>query len=84
MELGTHKKKFEGTVKKIHKQNAIVEFERLIYYPKYERFAKDKTRIHAHIPKELVEKVKVNDQVIVAETRPISKTKSHIIIKILK
>ena len=41
---------FQGTViRKFHKR-VVIEFERMIYVRKYERYAKSKTKIHARLP----------------------------------
>lgn len=81
-EVRTYKKKFEGTVKKILKQKATIEFERLVYVPKYERFAKDKTRIHAIIPENLISQIKVGQIVEITKCRPLCKTIHHVMTKI--
>jgi small subunit ribosomal protein S17 len=63
---------FEGTViNKLHGRITI-EFERLIYISKYERYEKRKTKIHARLPKELEAAINVGDWVEVAECRPLS------------
>ncbi len=64
---------FEGRViKKFHKRVAI-EFERMIYIRKYERYAKSKTKIHAHLPTCMEDKIHVSDLIKVQECRPLSK-----------
>jgi ribosomal protein S17 len=80
--INAYKKKFEGIVKKIAKPIATIEFNRIIYNPKYERFAKSRTKIHARIPNELLDKIKLNDEVVIVKCRPLSKTVHHIITKI--
>ena len=80
--INPYRKKFEGIVKKIAKPIVTVEFERIIYNPKYERFSRSKTKIRARAPQELFNKIKLNDQVIIAECRPLSKTVHHIVIQI--
>ena len=73
-------RKFTGTVASTKmSRTAVVVLERKIYMPKYERYQKRRTRIHAHIP--LGMEVGEGDTVTVQETRPISKTKHFIIIK---
>jgi len=64
---------FKGFVKKIFGQRAVVEWSRVIYYPKYERFAKGKSKVHAHIPKCITNNIKVGDYVEIGECRPLSK-----------
>jgi small subunit ribosomal protein S17 len=70
---------FKGTVRKIVGRRAVIEFERLIYIKKYERYMKKKTRLHAHIPECI--KIEVNDSVQARECRPLSKIIHFIIIK---
>ena len=61
-------------------QNTVnVEFERRNYLPKYERFEKRRTRIKAHNP-ECVN-AKEGDVVKISECRPLSKTKSFVVIE---
>lgn len=78
--LSTRGRTFTGTVisTKMAK-TATIQWEKRVYVPKYERYEKKRTRIHAHIPDEL--KVEVGDLVKVMETRPISKTKSTLVIE---
>lgn len=71
---------FNGVVirKNIHR-TAIIEWKRRFYLHKYERFEKRISRIKVHNPACI--DAKIGDLVTVAETRPISKTKSFIIIE---
>jgi len=64
---------FKGNVKKIVGRRAVLEFERVIHYPKYERYAKAKTRLHARIPMCLLNQIKVGDTIKISECRPLSK-----------
>ena len=43
---------------------------------------KRRSRVPAHVPQDL--ELEVGDQVKIAETRPISKTKSHIVVEVIK
>ncbi len=49
---------------------------------KYERYEKRKTKIHAHNPPCI--SAKEGDNVTVAECRPLSKTKSYVVIEVAK
>ena len=80
--INPYQKKFEGTVKKVSKPIVTVEFDRIIHSPKYERFSKARTTIRARVPKELLNKIKVNDHVVLVECRPLSKAVHHVIVKI--
>lgn len=50
----------------------VVLVERKVRHPKYGKFTKKSTKIHAHCEESLNE----GDMVRIAETRPVSKTKS--------
>jgi len=64
---------FKGyVIRKFHKR-IVVEFERVVYVRKYERYMKKKTRIHARLPPCQEDKVEVGDYVLVRECRPLSK-----------
>ena len=71
---------FKGTIvsTKAHK-SAIVEWGRLIFIPKYERYSKGKTRIQVHNPECM--NIQENDKVEIKECRPLSKTKRFVITK---
>jgi small subunit ribosomal protein S17 len=59
-------------------KTVIVEREYDVRVPKYDRYMKRRSRIPAHAPPcvELSE----GDTVRIAETRPLSKTKSHVVV----
>jgi small subunit ribosomal protein S17 len=74
-------KTFEGTViNKLHGR-VTIEFERLIYLSKYERYEKRKTKVHARLPKELESQINVGDWIEVAECRPLSKIIKAVVTK---
>jgi small subunit ribosomal protein S17 len=78
--LSTRGRVFKGTVVSTKMaKTATVEWDRREYIPKYERYEKKRTKIHAHIPSEL--KVEEGDVVKIMETRPISKTKTTLVIE---
>ena len=78
--IGTRGRTFVGTVISTKMSKTItVEWERRRKIPKYERYEKRRTRIHAHLPEGA--HVEVGDVVEIAETRPISKTKNFIFVK---
>ena len=74
---------FEGAVisDKMDK-GVIVEWNYLMALPKYKRFMRKKSRVPAHNP--LCINAHVGNVVRIAECRPISKTKSFVVIEILK
>jgi small subunit ribosomal protein S17 len=57
----------------------VVEREYLHYVPKYMRYERRRSRIHAHNPPCI--NAKVGDRVKIAECRPISKTVSFVVIE---
>lgn len=63
---------FEGIVTKKFTGRIVIEFERLQYIRKYERYQKTKTRLHARLP-DCLKDIEVGDLVRIAECRPLSK-----------
>jgi len=49
---------------------------------KYERYEKRKTKVHAHNPPCI--DAKVGDNVTISECRPLSKTKSYVVVEVAK
>lgn len=80
--VGTRGRSFQGVVTKIFGRRAVVEFERTVYVPKYERFAKKKTRLHARIPEGM--NLEVGDYVKIRETRRLSKIVNFLVIEIMR
>ena len=75
---------FEGIViRKFHKR-VTIEFERMIYVRKYERYAKSRTKIHALLPTCIEEGINIGDLIQVQECRPLSKIIHHVVIKKIK
>ncbi|MBS3107749.1 30S ribosomal protein S17 [Candidatus Woesearchaeota archaeon] len=70
---------FIGTVKKIYSKTATVEWEWTSFVKKYERYLLNRSRVKAHVP-DCIE-IKAGDVVEIGESRPISKTKSFIVIR---
>lgn len=70
---------FEGFVTRKFPNRIAIEFERTIYIPKYERYLKKKTRIHARLPENI--NVNMGDLVRVQECRPLSKLIHFLVIK---
>ena len=75
---------FEGRVTKKFPRRVVVEFERMIYVKKYERYAKSKTKIHARLSACLDSEIKVGDIIQVRECRPLSKIIHFAVIKKIK
>ncbi len=74
---------FSGIIrsKDTHK-TAVVEWTRQIKIKKYERVEKKRSKVSAHNPPCI--DAQKGDMVLIAETKPISKTKNFVILKILK
>ncbi len=82
--IGTRGRIFEGTVIKKFPKRVTIEFERMIYVKKYERYAKSKTKIHARLPEEMEKEINIGDLIQVQECRPLSKIIHFIVIKKIK
>jgi small subunit ribosomal protein S17 len=62
-------------------KTVVVEREYDVKVPKYDRLMKRRSRIPAHAPPCL--DLAVGDTVTIAETRPLSKTKSHAVVSVV-
>jgi small subunit ribosomal protein S17 len=60
-------------------KTVVVEREYDVKVPKYDRYMKRRSRISAHHPDCL--DLAVGDTVRIAETRPLSKTKTHVVVE---
>lgn len=75
---------FEGKViKKFHKR-VVIEFERMVYIRKYERYTKSKTKIHARLPSCIEKDISLGDLIKIQECRPLSKIIHFVVIKKIK
>ena len=63
-------------------KTVVVEREYDVPVEKYDRLMKRRSRIPAHVPG-VLEPLSVGDTVKIAETRPLSKTKSHVVVEIV-
>ena len=75
---------FEGIVIKKLPDRVTIEMERMFKVPKYERYEKRKTKIHARLPFCMKNDLDVGDLIEISETRPISKTINFVVTKIIK
>ena len=82
--LSVRGRTFKGEVKKIIGRRAVIEFERLAYLKKYQRYAKRLTRLHAHIPECLMAKVTLGSRIKIGECRPISKIVHFVVTEVEK
>lgn len=70
---------FKGKVIKTYKKSAVVEKEMLRRVPKFERYLSKKDKIHTHSPRCI--NAQPGDMVTIAECRPVSKSKSFVIVE---
>ncbi len=78
-DLNVKKELLKGKViKKDVNHTATIEWFRSFYIPKYERYEVRKSRMKVHNPACL--DINIGERVLVARSRPLSKTKNHIII----
>lgn len=64
---------FEGKVIRKYPKRVVIEFERMVYIRKYERYARFKTRIHARLPICMEKEISLGNLISVGECRPLSK-----------
>ncbi len=79
--LKTRGRIFEGTVTKKFLTRVVIEFERRIYSRKYERYFKSKTKVHARLPKCMINQINLGDLIQIQECRPLSKIVHFAVIK---
>ncbi len=76
-------KRFTGRIIKADfNKTATIEFPREAFIPKYERYEKRRTRIKVHNPGCI--NAKIGDSVTAMECKPLSKSKSFVIIEVKK
>ncbi|MBI2109807.1 30S ribosomal protein S17 [Candidatus Woesearchaeota archaeon] len=81
--FGVRGRTFEGIViRNPFHRTAVIEFQRLFYLHKYERYEKRRTRIKAHVPGCF--DVTTGNKVVIMESRPISKTKNFVVLEVKK
>jgi len=71
--LKTRGKIFQGKVISKKPKRIAIEFERMIYIRKYERYAKKKMKIHARLPTCMEREINLGDLIRIKECRPLSK-----------
>ncbi len=83
-ELPVRGQVIEGTVVSTDMdRTVVVEREYEVKVPKYDRYMKRRSKIPAHVPG-VLEPLSVGDDVKIAETRPLSKTKSHVVVEVME
>lgn len=72
-------KSFQGSVKSVKSAGtAVIQWQYPKFVPKFERYERRKSRLTAHNPSCI--KAKEGDEVVVVECRPLSKTKSFVVV----
>lgn len=74
-------RKFEGYVIRKFDKRVTIEFSRVKFVKKYERYSKQRTKIHAKLPESMKDQINVGDYIQVQECRPLSKITHHVVIK---
>ena len=82
--LKTRGRIFRGVVISKFPKRIAIEFERTVFVPKYERFSKSKTKLHAHLSDCLANEVQVGDFIEIQECRQLSKIISFVVMKKLR
>jgi small subunit ribosomal protein S17 len=72
---------FEGEVIRKFNDRVAIQFERLLYLRKYERYEKRKTKLQARIPLEIQKNIEVGDYIEIKECKPQSKSIHFVVIK---
>jgi len=81
--LAIRGKIFEGIVIKSNAKNTVViEKPAPVYFTKFKRYGRGKSKIHAHVPSNI--DVQEGNHVIAAECRPLSKSVSFVVIEVKK
>lgn len=71
-----------GSVISVSRDKSItVQIDRKMMHPKYKKYIKRTTKLHAH---DEDNKCQVGDTVVIQECRPISKTKSWMLVEVVK
>ncbi len=75
---------FEGRVIRKFPKRIAIEFERMVYVKKYERYSRSRTKIHARLPICMERDINVGDLIRIQECRPLSKIIHFVVIKKIK
>jgi len=59
--VGTRGRKFEGFVIRKFDKRVTIQFERVNFIRKYERYLKTKTKMHARLPETLKDQINIGD-----------------------
>lgn len=67
-----------GIVDSVYNNHAVVVHEWLHYVPKYKRYERRRKKLHAYLPQCMT--IKVGEEVIIGETRPLSKATAFVVL----
>ena len=82
-EIAVKNETFVGVIiKKDANHSATIQWTRFVAVPKYERSVSRTSTMRVHNP--ISVNAQIGDKVLAARTRPISKTKHHVILKVFK
>ncbi len=82
-EVTVKKELFRGKViKKDVSRSATIEWFKPFFVPKFERYEVRRYRMRTHNP--ACVNAEIGEEVLVAKTRPLSKTKNHVILQVLR
>ncbi len=80
--LSVRGRTFIGTVKSDKMTNTVaVEWPRMVKVSKFKRYVIKRSRVKAHNPECI--KAKTGDKVLISECRPLSRTKSFVVLKVI-
>ena len=79
--LKTRGRTFKGVVVSKHEKRIAIEYERMIYVKKYERYTKSISKMHARLPTCMEKDVNIGDMVKIKECRPLSKIIHFVVIE---
>lgn len=82
--LKTRGNTFKGIVILKKQKRVAIEFERMTYVKKYERYTKSKTKMHARLPECMEKDIQIVDLIKIQECRPLSKIIHHVVIQKIK
>lgn len=82
--LKTRGRTFKGIVISKHDKRVAIEFERLNYIRKYERYSRSKSKMHARLSRCMEKEVSIGDLIKIAECRPLSKIIHFVVVEKLK
>ncbi len=81
LRISARGRKFAGMVIRKFEKRVTIEFERVKFVSKYERYTKSKTKIHARLPESMAREIQIGDLIEIQECRPLSKITHHVVVR---